>query len=182
MANDRDDDYDSGFDDRPMPGDRDQSGIVARAKARTSLPGTLMIIAACFMTFVSVCSFWSTFLSGVDYNLKLLEYMRDNFSQDQKFKDEMQKQIDQRIAADKTGEKAISAVFGLLAMIGNVLVLLAGVFMRRLQNYTICMTGSIFAIIMNGCCCVGLPLGIWSLVVLANRDVKRGFELVRSPA
>jgi len=134
------------------------------------------------MTMMSLFGFWQNFVSGVDMNLKLLEYMRDNFSQDQKFKDEMQKQIDERKVADKTPEKIMNAVFGVLGMIGNVLVLLAGLFMRRLQGYAVCMTGSIFAIIMNGCCCIGIPIGIWSLVVLSNREVKRGFELVRSRA
>jgi hypothetical protein len=29
----------------------------------------------------------------------------------------------------------------------------------------------------TGCCClVGVPLGIWSLIVLFNKDVKQAFE------
>jgi hypothetical protein len=182
MANERDEEFEPGFDDDRMEEGPDHSQIVAKAKARTSTPGTLMVAAACFMILWSLFGFWLNFASGIDVNLKMLEYMRDNFSQDQKFKDEMQKQIDQRLAADKTPELVMNGFFGALGMVGNILVLLAGLWMRQLKSYAICMTGSIFAIIMNGCCCIGLPLGIWSLVVLANRDVKRGFEIARTRA
>jgi hypothetical protein len=38
------------------------------------------------------------------------------------------------------------------------------------------MVASIFAMLpCNPCCLLGLPIGIWALVVLSNEDVKDAF-------
>lgn len=173
MANDMD--LDPGFDDGGRP---ERSDVVRVAREKVSTPATLLIAASIFMFASSIFGFWLNFGSGIDINEKMITWMRDN-SADKKMKDEFQKQLDQRQAQDKTLEKAMSGVFGTLGMIGNCLVLMAGLMMKKLKSWGLCLTGSIFAIVMNGCCCVGMPLGIWALIVLSNRDVKAGFEVAK---
>ena len=57
-----------------------------------------------------------------------------------------------------------------------LLVLLAAVQMKGLRSFGFAMTGAILAMIpCNVCCLLGLPFGIWALVVLNRPDVKSAF-------
>ena len=72
-------------------------------------------------------------------------------------------------------------ISGVLALIAAPLTILAGLRMRSLQSYGLCMTGSILAAIPcispSACPCIfGIGLGIWALVVLLNADVKASFQ------
>lgn len=68
--------------------------------------------------------------------------------------------------------------FGIFALICSILTIVAGVKMRGLSSYGLAMAGSILAMIpcTNGCCCIGLPIGIWSIVVLMDPQVKASFR------
>jgi hypothetical protein len=67
-----------------------------------------------------------------------------------------------------------------LALAGTVLTLLGGIGMFRFRWYGLAVTGSIIAAIpcisCLGCCGVGEGIGIWSLVVLLNEEVKAAFQ------
>lgn len=59
-----------------------------------------------------------------------------------------------------------------------ILVLVGGIKMNKLENYALAMTASIVAIIpcFSPCCLVGIPIGIWALVVLNDANVKSAFR------
>lgn len=70
-------------------------------------------------------------------------------------------------------------------IVGNLLTLaLSGVTlfgalkMKNLENYGLAMAASIIAILpcFGPCCCLGIPVGIWSLVVLNKPEVKSAFQ------
>jgi hypothetical protein len=50
--------------------------------------------------------------------------------------------------------------------------------MRKLESFGLCMTASILAMIpcLSPCCILGLPFGIWALVVLNKPEVKSAFQ------
>jgi hypothetical protein len=50
--------------------------------------------------------------------------------------------------------------------------------MQRLESYGLAITSSILSLIpcLTCCCCLGLPFGIWSLVVLNRPDVRAAFR------
>lgn len=53
-----------------------------------------------------------------------------------------------------------------------------GLKMKNLENYGLAMAASIIAVIpcIGSCCCLGIPVGIWSLIVLNKPEVKAGFR------
>jgi len=54
---------------------------------------------------------------------------------------------------------------------------MGGLKMKKLENYGSVMTACILALLPCGnCCCIGLPLGIWALVVLNRPEVKDAFR------
>lgn len=73
---------------------------------------------------------------------------------------------------------------GLILVMGAVqaiicIVIIAGAWqMRGLKSYGLAMTGSILAMIpyISPCCLLGLPFGIWSIVVLNDDNVKNAFR------
>jgi hypothetical protein len=69
----------------------------------------------------------------------------------------------------------ISAVVGVLL---SAIIFWGGLKMKTLENYGLAMTASILALIpcLSPCCVLGLPLGIWALVVLMKPEVKAAFH------
>ncbi|MBM3850567.1 MAG: DUF4339 domain-containing protein [Verrucomicrobia bacterium] len=65
-----------------------------------------------------------------------------------------------------------------LALVLSLLSLLAGVRMLQRKSYGLVMAGVILTTIpcVSPCCCLGLPFGIWALVVLSNTEVKAAFR------
>ncbi|MCC6127076.1 MAG: zinc ribbon domain-containing protein [Pirellulales bacterium] len=60
----------------------------------------------------------------------------------------------------------------------SVLVFVGGLKMKKLENYGLSMAASIVAVIpcFSPCCLVGIPIGIWALVVLNDPYVKSSFK------
>ena len=50
--------------------------------------------------------------------------------------------------------------------------------MRRLKSYAVSMASSVLSVVpcMTCCFCVGIPFGIWAIVVLSRADVRASFE------
>jgi len=67
-------------------------------------------------------------------------------------------------------------VGALCALCGGVTVF-GGLKLRKLQSYGLVMTGCILAMVpcTSPCCLLGLPLGIWVLVVMSKPEVKSQF-------
>ncbi len=80
-------------------------------------------------------------------------------------------------------ERGMRAMFGPpgLAAFGvylglNVLVVLTALMMMARRFYALCVVGSIVALIFDGCWCLGVPVGLWSLLVLTRSDVRAAFH------
>jgi hypothetical protein len=69
-----------------------------------------------------------------------------------------------------------------IAAILNVLAIVGGLMMRSLKSYGWSMAGAVVSIIpcTTGCCCTGIPFGIWALIVLSRPEVKDAFVAARS--
>ena len=68
-----------------------------------------------------------------------------------------------------------------IAIIGlpvGVLMLIGAMKMKKLESYGLAMAGAIVGMLpyLSPCCILGLPFGIWALVVLADGSVKAAFR------
>jgi hypothetical protein len=72
----------------------------------------------------------------------------------------------------------IGAVTCVIGVLGGIFVLVGGLKMRKCESYGLCMAASIVAMIpcLSLCCFVGLPVGIWALVVVSKPEVKSSFH------
>ncbi len=69
-------------------------------------------------------------------------------------------------------------VFTNLLSIGiNGFIIFGALKMKNLESFGLAMAASIVALIpCFACCCIGWPVGIWSLVVLNKPEVKAAFQ------
>jgi len=79
-------------------------------------------------------------------------------------------------------ENVYEGAFGLGSAFVGVLVALFIIYvalkMKELKQWGLCAAASILAMIpcISPCCIIGLPIGIWCLVVLMKPEVKNAFQ------
>jgi hypothetical protein len=78
---------------------------------------------------------------------------------------------DPKVALITTG------VLGGFSLVLALLMFAGGIAMLRRKMYGLAVTGSIASMLTLNCCCVpGLAIGIWSLLILMQSDVKQSFS------
>jgi hypothetical protein len=72
----------------------------------------------------------------------------------------------------------IGIVVAIISLVIGVVIILGGLKMKQLQSYGLAMTSAILAMIpcLSPCCLIGLPIGIWAIVVLNNAEVRAAFR------
>ena len=82
-------------------------------------------------------------------------------------------------------EMLMNLAFGAVGFIWSILVLglsglvvYGGLQMMKLTNYNLSLAATIVALVpcISPCCCLGLPFGIWGLVVLLDDANKAAFH------
>ena len=69
----------------------------------------------------------------------------------------------------------LSVAVPLSALVLGGVMLTAGLTMKRLQAYGLAIVGAVLAILVTPGNLIGLPIGIWALVVLSQRQVREAF-------
>jgi hypothetical protein len=70
------------------------------------------------------------------------------------------------------------SVLSTASVVANGFVLYAALQMFKLQSYRLALAASALVMLpCSGCCCAGVPVGIWSLSVLARPEIKLHFRL-----
>ncbi len=72
----------------------------------------------------------------------------------------------------------IGIISGIVGLIMAVVILLGALKMKKLENFNFAMTASVIAMVpcISPCCLIGLPIGIWALVMLNKPEVKSAFR------
>ena len=75
-------------------------------------------------------------------------------------------------------ESGFSIASSLIGVLVAVFIIYVSLKMKDLNQWGLCVTASILAMIpcISPCCIVGLPIGIWCLVVLMKPEVKDAFS------
>jgi hypothetical protein len=71
----------------------------------------------------------------------------------------------------------LGIVQGLIGGAIGIVILMGASKMQRLENYQFAMTASVLAMLpcLSPCCLLGLPFGIWALIVLNKPEIKSQF-------
>jgi hypothetical protein len=72
----------------------------------------------------------------------------------------------------------IGVVSSIVSILMGGLILFGALKMKKLESYGLAMAASIIAMVpcFSPCCLIGLPIGIWAVVVLSKPEVKSVFH------
>ncbi len=71
----------------------------------------------------------------------------------------------------------MNIVGNLLGIALSAFVIFGALKMRNLQGHGLALGAAIVSILpCSGCCCIGMPVGVWALVVLLKPEVKSQFQ------
>jgi hypothetical protein len=173
MSQDYDDDY--GDEDRGGPGDETGGHEVQPATgSKITVPGVLMIVTGVVNLLVALVGF------GVGFTFQHMpreEFIKAYMQQNPEQRKQLEEQgwsIDDLLNIYVRGGYGVGAVGvlgGLLALIGGVCMLA-----RKARGLAILCALVTALPVTSPCCLFGLPVGIWSLVVLLQGDVKAAFR------
>ncbi len=176
MARDR---FDDELDDRGGERPRRRAAGAAAGKAKLLNPAIGLIVIGALL------------LLGAGVNI--LSGLSGNFEPElEKQKQKQFEQIDanpQMNADQKKQQKEILTTFldalpkywipgNALLALANLVVLAGGIQMLRAKSRGLAMLSSVLAMIpcvTSVCCLLGVPIGIWALVVLGKPEVKAAF-------
>ncbi len=78
----------------------------------------------------------------------------------------------------RIAEGAAGVAFCFMGLLVAGFIIYASLKMKALTQWSLCIAASIIAMIpcISPCCIVGLPIGIWCLVVLTKPEVRASFH------
>jgi hypothetical protein len=83
---------------------------------------------------------------------------------------------------DTTSSLLTRVIFAVVFTLWSVIVLGGGIVMILRRFYPLALAASIVAMLpVNPLCCIGLPIGIWSLTVLYREEVRDSFVCRETP-
>jgi hypothetical protein len=140
----------------------------AAAAASLKVPAILLVVFAVLGLLMTAASpflkkFW------IDLVMQVMENMNVPMQAEQR---------DQMLAASKAG-LGLQDYFGMvLGLVVNSVILLGGLKMMKLQSWGLALAATILFMLPCGsfCCCIGLPLGIWFIILLNKPEVKSSFR------
>lgn len=85
-------------------------------------------------------------------------------------------EFDERYVEIYEGAAGIASAF--IGILVAALIIYAALKMKELNQYGLCVAASILAMIpcISPCCIIGLPIGIWCLIVLTKPEIKTAFH------
>jgi hypothetical protein len=143
----------------------------ANAKSKVTGPAIGLIVSGVFW---GLGALWALF-NGIFAMFFMDTAMMQNQMNQQQLEQLESQGMDPGQILQLTGVAYVVA--GVVGIIFAVVIILAGVKMMNLKSRGLAFTASILAMIPCSCgCIVGLPIGIWSLIVLSQPDVKSAFK------
>jgi hypothetical protein len=147
----------------------------AQAAERVKLPAIFLIVAGALTIFWGGYLVFTGIAARADVgNVK--EQMGQMNAQQKQQMQELEKQgfsVEGIIKGTSTGY-IIAGVLALRALA----MMIGGIMMLQLKGYGLAVLGSVLALLpcLTPCCVLGMPFGIWALVVLNNAEVKAAFR------
>jgi uncharacterized membrane protein HdeD (DUF308 family) len=143
-----------------------KDGYAANAQQEVSTPAILLIVTGALNALYSL---WNM-VSAV-FNREQVEQILDTLRANSDLAPVVG-------FIESMASTAVSVLFALIALGLSALIIFGGLKMKNLESRGLAMVAAILAIIpcCNGCYCLGIPAGIWALVVLNKPEVKAAFR------
>lgn len=132
------------------------------ALQKVKAPAMVLMISAIAFTVIGLILFFAApqMMSGVVKQIQ-----------------DMQAKQGQPVTEIPTGHTAFDYIMLLVGLVVAGVIVYGALQMQQLKSYPLALAASILSMIpfISPCCCIGLPVGIWALVVLLKPEVKSAF-------
>lgn len=157
-------------DDLPPPVDRDKAAATVKAPAICLLVVAIIGIV-CQIGIIAVLLVFP----GMMRQFLATAQQQQQQPKDRQKIEEAKEKMDELEQQLKSPVNYIGPVLGILS---SMFLLFASIKMMRLESWPLALAGAIVAMppYVSGCWCLGLPVGIWAIVVLVNQNVKASFR------
>lgn len=144
----------------PVPGGPPSSNYAADT---LKVPAIFLIIIGALGILMAL---WGIIQSATGMNEEALAQMMAN--------PDIPPMVRQWVAASQSW----GAVMNVIVLLTSAFVIYGGLQMMKLQNFGMAMGAAIVAMIpcFGPCCCLGIPVGIWALVLLNKPEIKASFR------
>jgi hypothetical protein len=154
--------------------DRGPGGNAALGRAKVSGPAIMLILGGIFGILAGVFVI-GMFVLAADSLIDWMKVQRDNAPQGAQ-----KERLDSQIKEFEQNKDQVKMTYGALGAAGillGLLITIGGFSMKGTKSYGLAMTGSVLALIpvLNCCCVITMPAGLWGLITLMNPDVKAAF-------
>jgi hypothetical protein len=161
----------------PLPGDPEyQAKWITDAARSVQSPGAALMWYGIFSVLGAVLWLVILLASPDSFYRPIYDWMvktqRDQPPQQRQPLPPYQKFVD--------GNQLQSIVGAIINLGASVVIVIGGLSMKQVNGYGWAVAGSILAAIpcTNSCCCIGLPIAMWSLVALFGSDVRLAFKRI----
>ena len=92
---------------------------------------------------------------------------------------EQRDQMANALAQQAQGGRGRGIIQSVIGLAFSGLTIFGALQMRNLKSFGLAMTAAILVMLpcaSSACCCIGIPIGIWALVVLNKPEVKSAFS------
>ena len=126
---------------------------------------TLMVVAIIGISLILLSPLFAEGYMGI-----LEQIARDQGNQDLQ-------EVLEEFRRNQASSQIFSIGMNLIALAAGVVIIYGANQMRKGRNWGISMAAAIIAMIpcVSPCCCLGLPVGIWAIIILIKEDVKQAF-------
>ncbi len=165
-----DEPYDDRDEDRRRP--RRRGSSLDEIKARVKSPAIGLLVTGIVSLLFSLMGIVNVFT--MDRQLADVEQQWDNDPNlTPQQKQDMKKMLNQYKGIIKT---VVPVTVG-LGIFTSLITIFGSIKMMNLSGRGMAMTGSVLSMlpVFSGCCCLGLPFGIWALMTLSKPEVKAAF-------
>jgi hypothetical protein len=164
------DDYQSySYGPPPLPNNYQQSYLAAKAAVR--VPAFLLILTGILTLLTEILYLIALPTLPKTFDDAIAKVQQDpNLTQNEK-----EEWIELWTELKNSIEHPLNYPLTIVSILLCLLILIGGIQMWNLSGLALPVTASILAIIpcISGCCCwIGMPAGIWGLVVLSRPEVK----------
>jgi hypothetical protein len=92
---------------------------------------------------------------------------------------DLRERMEPLLAMNRSGSKVGGIMMSLIGVAISAFTVFGGLQMRALKNWGVALASAI--IVMTPCstyccCCLGIPIGIWALIMLTKPEVKSAFS------
>jgi hypothetical protein len=176
MSRGYEDDYDAERPEAHEPAEAFADEERPASGAKIVLPGALLIATGVINLLCAAYLFVNAYVVG---RMSLDEYQKTIGTM---WNAEQMKQLEQQgYPPEVMKDLSVKTYYGWggLGVLGSLLTVIGGICMCARKGWGLAMGTAVVNLIpcvLSPCCCLGMPIGLWALLVLLQRDVKAAFR------